>query len=289
MNKSQQIKSYYQLTKPGIIYGNILTASAGFLLASKGHVRLLLMLATLIGTALVIASGCVYNNFIDRHIDKEMKRTKKRALVTGSISGSQAITFATLLGFIGFLILGLYTNLVTFMIGVIGLIFYVAIYGFWKRKSYLGTMVGSISGATPIVAGYCAVSGRVDLGAVLLFIILACWQLPHFYAIAIYRADEYKAAGIPVLPVVKSVKTTKIHILVSTAAFVTACILLTVFGYTGYSYLIVMSLLGTVWLYKSIQGFTAANDNVWARKMFFFSLYIILGLSVMLAIDSLII
>jgi len=197
------LKAYYRLTKPGIIYGNLLTAAAGFLFASKWHIVPGLFAATLAGTSLVIAAACVYNNYIDRNIDKRMARTKKRALVQGTISGKHALIFATMLGVLGFALLLAYTNTLVTVIGVIAFIDYVVLYGISKRRSVYGTIVGSISGAAPIVAGYVAVTNQFDLGALLLFFILVYWQMPHFYGIAMYRFDDYKAAGIPVLPVQK--------------------------------------------------------------------------------------
>ncbi len=165
---TQTFKAYYQLTKPGIIYGNLLNTASGFLLASKWHFGFGLLLATLGGTALVIASACVINNFLDREIDAKMARTKKRALVSGSISGPRALICASLLGLLGFVILGVRTNRLTFGLGVLALFTYVVLYGIAKRRSVHGTVVGSIAGALPPVAGYTAVTNHLDSGALIL-------------------------------------------------------------------------------------------------------------------------
>ena len=279
-------KLYYSLVKPGIIYGNLLTTIAGFLFASHWHIHTGLFLATIIGTSFVIGSGCVYNNYIDRSIDKHMARTKKRALVSGQISGRQALVFATVLGVFGFAMLALFTNAVVVAIGAIGFLDYVILYGITKRHGAYGTIVGSISGATPVVAGYCAVTGRVDTTAWILFLILVLWQMPHFYAIAMYRAKDYAAAGLPVLPVKQGVRTAKIHIVGYVAAFIVSLALLTVYGHAGYIFLGVMGALGLVWLWKGLGGFKAIDDAAWARSMFLFSLIIITALSVMLAVGS---
>ena len=284
MNKSK--RSYYQLTKPGIIYGNALTVAGGFLLAAKGHVDIWLFISVILGSSLVIASGCVFNNYLDRTIDKQMQRTKKRALVIGTITTRSALTFGMILGIIGFAVLSLYTNLTTVFVGLVGIIFYVIIYGYVKRRSVYGTIVGSVSGAAPVVAGYTAVTGHLNLGALLLFIILATWQMPHFYAIAMYRAKEYKAAGVPVLPLVKGMQTTKLQISFYIVAFVTACALLTLFHYAGYSFLVIMVALGVAWLYRGFSGLKTLDDAQWGRKMFLFSLIVISGLSVMLSVGS---
>ncbi len=181
------LKKYYYLTKPGIIYGNALTVVAGFLLASKGNVNLLTLVTTVIGVSLVIGSGCVFNNYIDRDIDRVMSRTEKRALVLGHIPTINAMVFGAVLGVVGFALLGIFSSNLVVLIGLIGYIDYIVLYGISKRKSVHGTLIGSVSGATPIVAGYCAVTGRIDSAAIILFFVLATWQMPLFYAIAMYR------------------------------------------------------------------------------------------------------
>jgi protoheme IX farnesyltransferase len=280
------IKTYISLTKPGIIFGNVITAAGGFFLAAKVHNNLWLFLATMIGLSLVIASGCVFNNYIDRSIDEKMTRTKNRALVKKLIPSRNAIIYGILLGLFGVLLLSFYTNLLTVFLALAGFFFYVVLYGIWKRRSVYGTIIGSVSGAVPPVAGYCAVTNRFDSGAIILFMILVLWQMPHFYAIALYRLHDYAAAKIPVLPVKKSMLTTKIHMLVYIIGFIIASSLLTVFGYTGYAYLIVVLLLGLGWFGFAIKGFKTNNDTLWARKMFTFSLIVITLLCVMLSIDA---
>ena len=280
------VNTYYRLTKPGIIYGNALAAIGGFMLASQGQFDVPLFAAILTGSSLVIASGCVFNNYLDREIDALMGRTRQRALVSGEVSGRNAIAYATVLSLAGFAVLAAYTNWLTVAIGLVGIVFYVVVYGFAKRHSVHGTLIGTISGATPPVAGYCAVTGRFDMGALLLFLILVFWQMPHFYAIAMYRANDYAAAKLPVLPLVKGLQATKIQILVYIIGFMLATALLTSFGYTGYVYLAVMTLVGFIWLKTSLQGFAASDNNLWARKMFKFSLIVLLVFCLMISVDT---
>jgi protoheme IX farnesyltransferase len=280
-------KAYYRLTKPGIIYGNLLTAAAGFLFAARWHIHWLLFLSTLIGTALVIASACVINNYIDRGIDKKMARTKRRALAVGAMSATRALIFATVLGLGGFDLLILRTNGLTVLIGAVAFLVYIGLYGYGKRKSVHGTLIGSIAGAAPIVAGYCAVTDRFNGAALLLFLIMAAWQMPHFYAIAMYRSDDYRSAGLPVLPLHKNMQAAKLQIVLYIIAFIVATSLLAVLGYTGYIFLIVMLLIGLAWLYKGLRGYGAKDDAAWARNMFFFSLIVVLVLSVMTAVGPL--
>lgn len=280
------LKAYYRLTKPGIIYGNLLSTAAGFFLASNGRIDLGLLAAVLLGTALGIGSGCVFNNFIDRGIDAKMDRTKKRALVTGNISGRKALIFGTVLGALGYGILAVFTNYLVLLTGLVGFVFYVVIYGLVKRRSTLGTVVGAIPGATPPVAGYLAVSGSFDGGALLVFLAMAIWQLPHFYSIAIFRFNDYKAAGIPVLPVKRGKRLTKLYILYFIAAYLLVVPLLSVFGYTDWAFSVVMVLLSVMWLKRGLQGLKAADDDAWARRMFGFSLLVLLVFSAGLVVDS---
>ena len=280
------LRDYYQLTKPGIIYGNAITVVAGFFLASKGNIDWSLLVVTLLGISLVMASGCVFNNFIDRDIDALMERTKNRALVKGTISLRSVLVFATLLGVAGITTLFIHTNTLTALAALFGFFAYVVLYSLWsKRQSVYGTTVGSISGAVPPVVGYLAVINNLDLGAIILFLILVLWQMPHFFAIAIYRLEDYAKAGIPVLPVKKGIRATKIQMMAYITLFILATLALSVFGYVGYSYFFVMILLGIVWLSFSIKGFYATNDKLWARKMFIFSIIILIIFSIMIAFD----
>jgi heme o synthase len=279
-------KAYYTLTKPGIIYGNMLTATGGFLFASRGIIDLGRLIATLLGIAFVIASACVFNNYVDRQIDQKMARTKKRALASGRISPKAALIYGTILGVIGFTALIAFTNLSVVLIGVVGFVSYLVLYGIGKRHSIHGTLVGSISGATPPVAGYVAVTGNFDTIALLLFVILVLWQMPHFYAIAMYRQDDYTAASIPVMPVKKGIEFTKLQIVCYIATFIVATSLLSVLGYAGFVYLLVMVSLGAAWLMLGLKGLQTEDSKMWARKMFFFSLIVITGFSFMIAIDT---
>jgi protoheme IX farnesyltransferase len=273
------------LTKPGIIFGNLITTTAGFLLASRWHFNLSLFIATALGLGCVIGSACVLNNYIDRKVDIKMERTKNRALAAGLLSLRSAAIFATFLGALGAFLLFVYTNALSAVIAMIGFCFYVVMYSFWKYYSSYGTLVGSIAGAIPPVVGYCAVTNTLDLGAFLIFLILVLWQMPHFYAITIYRLDDYKAAAIPVLPVKHGIHRTKIHMLYFILAFIPAAASLTFFGYTGRLYLLIVIPASLIWLALAIQGFKTPKSHQWAYQMFRYSLVLIMIISLMMAID----
>ncbi|WP_411755576.1 heme o synthase [Serratia sp. (in: enterobacteria)] len=280
------IKQYLQVTKPGIIFGNLISVVGGFLLASKGSIDYPLFLATLLGVSLVVASGCVFNNYIDRDIDKKMERTKNRVLVRGLIAPSVSLVYATLLGIAGFALLYIAANPLAMWLAVMGFVVYVGIYSLYmKRHSVYGTLIGSLSGAAPPVIGYCAVTNEFDAGALILLAIFSLWQMPHSYAIAIFRFKDYQAANIPVLPVVKGISVAKNHITLYILAFMIATLMLTLGGYAGYKYLIVAAAVSVWWLGMALRGYKAENDSVWARKLFVFSIVAITSLSVMMSID----
>jgi heme o synthase len=279
--------NYYLLTKPGIVMGNLITVAAGFLLATQGAFNFWLFFATLLGLSLVMASACVFNNFIDRSVDQKMKRTQNRALVKELISGRNALVFASLIGLSGFLMLLYYTNFLTLTIAAVGFFVYVVLYSMWKCRTIYGTAIGSIAGAVPPVVGYCAVSNTFDMGAVILFAIMVLWQMPHFFSIALYHLHDYTAASIPVFPVKKGTYQTKKRMVIYILGFIMATLLLTVFHYTGYIYLILAITLGLAWLILCLKGFKSDNDQKWARHMFRLSLVVITILSLTIPFDSL--
>lgn len=273
------LKAYLMLTKPGIILGNSITAIAGFALASRGHFNFCLLFAMLEGLSLIIASACVFNNYIDQNADKKMVRTQNRALPKGIITPKAALVYATLLGFFGVFILAKLTNLLTLVVALAGFFIYVGVYSFLKYRTAHGTLVGSIAGAIPPVVGYTAVTGHLDIASFIIFMTIVMWQMPHFFAIAVYRLDDYVAASIPVLPIKKGMKTVKIQIVLYIVAYTIFSVSFTFYGLTGVTYLIISLLVGFTWLVLGIRGFIAQNDQRWARQMFIFSLIAVMTLS----------
>lgn len=282
----QKIKAYYRLTKPGVLYGNVLTTVAGFLFASQGNINSALFMAAIIGTSLVIASACVINNYLDQDIDSKMERTKSRPLIAGEVSGRGAVIFSIILGVLGVFILYTWVNLLVTVVGVLGFIVYVVFYGMLsKRMSIHGTLVGSVSGAAPIIAGYLAVTGSVDVTALILFAILFLWQMPEFYSISIFRQKEYKKAKVPVISVVKGIDHTKKQIFAYIVLFSLAVLCLYIVGSTGYVYLTVVSGLCIYWLWLSYKSIASKQDITWSRKIFKHSLVVLLVFSLLISVD----
>lgn len=282
-----KLRAYYSVLKPERTYANVMTTAAGFLFASKWHIDWMLLLAALLGTTLVVMSACAVNNATDRGIDAQMPRTKKRPIVTGVLPARTVVLLGVALGLAGFTVLALRTNWLTVLLGAVGYVDYVLVYAWSKRTTVHSTLIGTISGAVPLVAGYTAVTGQFDLTALLLGLIMLFWQMPHFYAIGIFRRDDYRAANLPIWPVRKGVRNTQYWILVYTALYLLAVIAFGVFGSGGVVFTVVIGLLGLYWLWRGVTGFRALEPAKWARGMFGFSLINLLILSGAVAVAPL--
>lgn len=280
------LRGYYRLIKPRVMYGNLITTVAGFLFAANGHVDWKLFLATTIGTACIISAACVINNYLDQDIDAKMERTRNRPLLTGEVSGKGAVVFGTTLGILGLLILIAWTNWWVVGVGIFGFITYVWLYGaLGKRQSVHGTLVGSLSGAAPILAGYVAVRPGLDMAAILLFLILFFWQMPEFYSISIYRKHEYARAGIPVSSVVRGVAATKRQIFVYTILTIVSLIGLAATPLAGLTYLAVVIAFSAYWLQLTAEGLLTKDDDAWARRNFHFTLILLIVFSVIISVN----
>jgi len=277
--------NYYSLTKPGIIFGNLVTFVAGFLLAAQGVLHIGLFITSLLGLGFIIASACVFNNYIDRFIDQKMERTKDRGLASGLIKERNALLFAVMLGIIGNLTLYIYTNPLTVAVANVGFLVYVLVYSFLKYKTVHSTLIGSVAGAIPPVVGYTAVSNQLDAAAVVLFIMMIFWQMPHFFAIALWHYEDYAKAEIPVLPVTRGALRTKVQMALYILGLIPTVALLTWFGHAGYVFLAFTSAVGLAWLYVSLKGFVAECDKLWGRKMFRLSLVMINTICVLILFD----
>lgn len=280
------LRSYYQLTKPRVMYGNLVTTVAGFLYASGHTVNVQQLLVVTLGTALIISSACVINNILDRDIDSIMDRTKSRPLVNNEVSVQEALVFGVALGLIGFTILLAWANPWITISGLVGFITYLWLYGeLGKRISVHGTLVGAISGAIPIFGGYVAVSQSIDVYAVLLFLILFVWQIPAFYAISIFRKNEYAKASIPVSAVSRGVTLTKLHILIG--ALITSGLMM-LLGFqpaSSLTYLSIITITCGSWVYLAFIGIVG-KDPTWARKMFRHSLLLLMIFSLVISLNS---
>jgi protoheme IX farnesyltransferase len=281
------VKEYYRLVKPGIIYGNLITVIAGFVLGSKYKIDYSYLVIVLLAISLVIASGCVFNNLFDQDIDKLMKRTQNRELVLGKIKSLHAFIYALVLGILGFVVLINVTNYLTVLVAFVGIFVYVVLYTFYfKRNSVHGTLIGSISGAVPILVGYTASSQQFGLGGLLLLLILSFWQMPHSYAINIRLINDYKNAKINVMPVLYGIKATKIVMIVYAFLFLLSVLSLYYFGFVGKIYLYMMLIFSIIWLLICIYMLFSNNDKKNATYVFMYSIFIIILFSLLVITNS---
>lgn len=278
-------RDYLILAKPGIIMGNLISCAAGYFLAARGHIEPSII-AAIIGTSLVVASGCVFNNYIDRDIDQKMRRTQYREEIIQRTGIPALLIYATALGILGFLVLGFFTNLMALSFSLLGFIVYVGLYSLrYKRHSTYGTLIGSLSGACPPIIGYVAVTNHFDVGALILLATFCFWQIPHSYAIAIYRFKDYQAAKIPVLPISDGVSKARRHMIAYIIAFAIASLMLSLCGYVGGVYTLVMGLISLYWLYLAKVGYKPDAEQLWAKKVFLFSIVVIMAFSMLISID----
>lgn len=277
------LRAYGQLAKPGIILGNLITTVGGFVLGSGMAVDGRTLAATLLGVALVIAGGCAFNNVIDRDIDARMARTRRRVMVLGSVTPEAALLYGSVLGLAGLVELALVGGVWPAALAGFGFFVYVVVYSlFLKRRGVAGILVGSLAGAAPPVIGYCAASGRFDLGAVLLLAIFSLWQIPHSHAIGILHADDYGAAGVPVQAVRAGAASAKRHIVVSVVLFTLLSLSLSLAGYTGIVYGAVAAAAGAYWLAVALRP---GNDRRWAKRVFTLSILAVMAISAAMAMD----
>lgn len=265
-----------QTVKTGIIKSNLIPMFAGLTLALYTYKISLFdkipeMILALIGSTLVIGAAGAFNNLYDRDIDSVMERTKNRPTVTGEIKPKSVLWLGILMAVLGLAALILATPLAGFL-GFLGLFFYVLPYTMWtKRKTIYNTEVGSISGAMPPLIGWAAIHPDITHPAIIgLFVIQVIWQMPHFYAIAIRKHDEYKAANVPMLPVVKGVRRTYIQTNVYLVLLIATSFL---FQSLSIGITLVALILSIAWLVLSIFGYKRMDPEKWAKSLFIFSLF----------------
>lgn len=280
-NKST-IKHWIQLTKPGIIMGNLLTAFGGFMMLRPQHLWGFTLMALLAGLGLIIGSACTFNNIIDKDLDRLMARTQKRPLAQNVISTAAAVSLGIALFLIGSWILYAGTNTPTMLLAICGWALYVGVYSFMKYETSFATWMGSLAGAVPPVAGYCAATASCDAIAAILFSIVACWQMPHFLAIGMYRIEDYSNGNIPILPRIGNLMITKVHMLCYLVGFVVACWMLYRVAHLSSAFLYVMGGVSALWIKVGVEGFFVIDEQKWAKKMFLFSLIAITTFSLIL-------
>ena len=268
---------YISLVKPGILMGNSVTLLGGFFLAMHGQqFQWSSLFWAWLAMSMVIASGCILNNFIDRDIDALMERTQTRPSVTGDVSLASGCWLATALLCLGLVIMWCMVNALACYAATLGWFVYVVLYSLWfKRRSLWGTAIGGVAGAMPPVVGCLAIYNQLNLQVFVWFALLFCWQIPHSYAIALYRDKDYRAANIPVLTWRCSRSVTQLGMLALTAMFSVFVILPYVLGWLNLAYGLIAIAASVLWLTYALFGFWSRDLVLWGRRMFIISLIII--------------
>ncbi len=283
----EQVADYVELTKPRIALVVLVTTFAGMWLAGGNTLSISLVLATLLGTWLASASAGVLNNYIDRDIDQLMSRTAHRATAAGRVAPQQVLYFGLALAGASFLVLASTSNLFAASLAMGTIYFYVVIYTMWlKRHSDLCTEIGGVAGALPPIIGWAAVTGTIGAPALLLFLIMFIWQPPHFWVLAMLREDEYRKAGIPMLPVTAGPVITKAKILLYTAALVPCTMTLFYVGAVGTTYLAIGVTASLVYLAWTVDFVRRPLERKHAINLFLFSIAWLLIVFTAVFIDS---
>lgn len=263
----------------------ILTSMVGMCLATPDHFSWFIFLMGNIGIASVAGSAAAINHLVDRHIDRVMHRTKNRPIVQGTISAKNAIIFASVLGIVGLFILIAFVNLLTALLTFLTLIGYAGIYSLYlKQVTPQNIVIGGLAGAAPPLLGWVAMTGHIDPGAIILLLIIFVWTPPHFWALAIYRVDEYAKADVPMLPVTHGIPFTKLNILLYTILLFAISLLPFAINMSGWIYFITAILLGARFLQWAIRLMRTDNSQI-AMSVFRFSITYLMILFIALVVD----
>jgi protoheme IX farnesyltransferase len=278
-------RRYLELTKPRVVLLITFTAIVGTLLASPGLPPLGALVWGNLGIALAAACAATINHVLDRRIDAQMLRTRRRPLPTGLLSERQALIFAATLGVVSMALLAFLVNLLTALLTFLSLIGYAVIYTVWlKRATSQNIVIGGAAGAAPPVLGWTAVTNSVDPNALLLFLIIFVWTPPHFWALAIARRDDYARAGIPMLPVTHGVDFTRLQVLFYTVLLTVVTLLPYLTRMSGLLYLAAALVLDALFLYYALILKITARKEL-PMRVFRFSVTYLMWLFAALLVD----
>ncbi len=286
---SGMMSQYFELCKPRVVGLMLVTAWVGMHLATASFVPLDLLTAATLGIACVAGAAAVFNHLLDKHIDRIMQRTQKRPVATGNISPRQAIGFALILLSIGITVLMIFVNTLTAVLSFLTLLGYAVVYTLYlKHATPQNIVIGGVAGAFPPLLGWTAVTNHIDPNSWLLVLIIFVWTPPHFWALAIYRYEEYTKAHIPMLPVTHGIAFTKLSILLYTFLLLPTSILPFVVGMSGPLYAASALLLGFVFCYYAVKLYIS-DEPIVAMKTFRFSIHYLFLLFVVMLLDHYII
>jgi len=283
-------KDLVQLTKPRILVLLLISTCCPMILAAHGQFLYVPLFWALLGGFLISASASVMNCILDRDIDAIMERTKRRPLPQGRVSVFAAGFFAFFLGLVGFLFLALQLNPTAGLVALFGHFFYVVIYTLWlKRRSVQNIVIGGAAGAIPPLVGWVGITGQVELDALLMFLLIFLWTPPHFWALALVKNDDYRRAGVPMMPVIKGERVTHSQMFWYALSLLPVSLWLVQSNsdlglFSG----VIFSALGTLFVFKVYRLMNAPADKKTERAwdVFGFSLIYLALFFVCLVVDS---
>jgi heme o synthase len=288
LDVSQRMKDFLILTKPIIVLLLLVTTFAGMVAGGKTMPSLSLTLWTLLGGALAAGGSGAVNQYIDRELDKNMQRTAKRPLAAGRMTPAEGLSFGLALCIASFYIMAGFVNLLAAFLSLAGIFYYVFLYSVWLKKATVQNIViGGGAGAIPPLVGWAAATGRLDIPALILFLIVFMWTPPHFWALAIVRRKDYERAGVPMLPVIRGDAETRKQVLIYTLELVAVTFLLPIFKYTGTVYLVSAAVLGGILVFLAWRVYRVAGNKV-AWTMYRYSSMYLMFLFVALMVDALV-
>ena len=286
--KRSKFGSYIALTKPRIIELLLVTTIPTMVLAARTWPPISLMAITLLGGSLAAGGANAINMYIDRDIDALMVRTQGRPLVTGDVRPRNALIFAVLLEIVAFAVLWSGANLLAAILALSATLFYVCIYSLWlKRTSKQNIVIGGAAGAVPVLVGWAAVQNSLGWAPVVLFLVIFLWTPPHFWALAIRHSDDYRAAGVPMLPVVATMQETVRSMVVYSVILTATSLVLIPVAHLGYIYGITALLFGSLFIVGSIRLGRDPSDSR-SMRLFSFSITYISVLFMALTLDVLV-
>jgi heme o synthase len=278
--------AYLELTKPRIVALIVMTGIPALLMAGPGVPPPGLALSTLLGIALAAGSGAVFNNVVDRDIDRLMMRTARRPLPSGRLGAGQAITLAALLGALSWVVLAGWVNVLAGAIALASIFYYAVIYSVWlKRRTPQNIVIGGGAGASAPLIAWAAVTGRVDPPAVALAAIVFFWTPPHFWSLALYRRDDYLRAHLPMLPVTHGEETTRRQIALYATGLVVVSLVPVLQGAAGPVYAVPALLMGVAFALQALR-LVRTRSSADAARLFGFSILYLFLVFLLLTLDA---
>jgi heme o synthase len=278
-------QQFYVLTKPRVVQLIVFCAAIGMLLASPGLPELRVALPALVGIWLVAGAAAAFNCLVEQHLDARMARTAWRPTAKGELSRTQTLTFSLLLCLLGSVLLYVAVNPLTMWLTFATFFAYAVVYTVvLKPLTPQNIVIGGASGAMPPVLGWAAVSGEVGAEALLLCLIIFLWTPPHFWALALYRAEDYRRAGLPMLPVTHGSEFTRLQVLLYTLVLFAATLLPFVHGMSGWMYLAAAIALGLRFMQLAFMLWRSYSDAL-ARRTFRYSIWYLAWLFAALLVD----